>query len=268
MLYSSAAGGLAAAGFCISSLSSNNTIMAEYGHLHSVEEHFHLLQTLRELAPKIDATKMLTEFLDELKMSSKETDHLFSSEFVRGLFIDSGVVDEELTKHLIDIMDWNNNGKLTKYEVAALITLFNVGTDVERYKFLFNCLDLDQSGSVYKDEFREILTCLLEAKYHIYGLENERDPDEIYRDIGVEEYHTMAKFNANQLARKIFIWADQKKRGKLNWNEFLHWCYRGGNDVLALKELLHQTHDVSEASAIYHKYKPGYIPEYSQQLLP
>eukprot|EP00483_Globobulimina_turgida_P009035 UN09053 len=176
MLYSSASA-LAATGFCISSLSLNNTTMAaaEYGQVQSrsVEQHFHLLEMLGELAPIIDAPTMLTAFLNELKTSSNGSDPLFSSEFVRGLFMDSGIVDEELIKHLIDIMDWNKNGKLTKYEVAALFTLFNVGTDVERYKFLFNCLDLDQSGSVYKDEFREILTCLLEAKYHIYGLENQ-----------------------------------------------------------------------------------------------
>eukprot|EP00483_Globobulimina_turgida_P007470 UN07484 len=160
MLYSS--GALAATGFCISSLSLNNTIMAEYSNFRTVEEHFHLLQTLRELAPIIDAKKMLTGFLDEL--SSQEPADLFSSEFVTGLFIDSGIVDEELIKHLIDIMDWNNNGKLTKYEVAALFTLFNVGTEVERFKFLFNCLDLDQSGSVYKDEFREIINLFIGGK--------------------------------------------------------------------------------------------------------
>lgn len=157
-------------------------------------------------------------------------------------------------------MDWNHNGKLTKYEVAALFTLFNVGTDVERYKFLFECLDLDQSGNVKKDEFREILTCLLEAKYHIYGLQNSRDPDEIYNGIGVDDYHTMAKFAANQLVRKIFIYADQRKRGKLNWTEFLHWCYRGGSEVMALKELLYQTHDESAASEMVHRYKVGTIP--------
>eukprot|EP01083_Nonionella_stella_P209564 759538_1 len=257
LLYSS--GALFTTAFCASSISSlNTTIMAEYAHYDSVEEHFHLLQTLQKLAPKIDATTMLNEFLSELQSSASNDE--FSAEFVKRLFRESGIQDAELTQHLIDIMDWNHNGKLTKYEVAALFTLFNVGTDVERYKFLFNCLDLDRSGTVYKDEFRQILTCLLEAKYHIYGLKNARDPDEIYKDIGVDDYHTMAKYRANQLVRTIFLWADQRKKGKLNWTEFLHWCYRGGTQVKTLKELLYQTHDQSASSDMYRKYAVGRWP--------
>mmetsp|Transcript_73584 Transcript_73584/g.66219 ORF Transcript_73584/g.66219 Transcript_73584/m.66219 type:complete len:288 (+) Transcript_73584:81-944(+) len=257
VLYSS--GILFATSFCASSIALNTTIMA-YPQI-DVASHFHLLESLRELAPVIDAPGMLNQFLSALK-AENSVDGLFDCQFVKKLFIESGIADDALIDHLINIVDWNENGKLTKYEVAALFTLFNVGTDVERYQFLFQCLDLDQSGTVKKDEFREILTCLLEAKYHIYGLSNEHDPDEIYIDLGPDDYHTMAKFAANQLVRKIFIYADQKRRGKLNWTEFLHWCYRGGSEVLALKELLYQTHESSTASETVHNYKVGYIPGY------
>jgi len=249
-LYIYGSGAVLTTGFCVSSVALNTTIIAEQAHPHThletIEDHFHLLEKLRELAPRIDAAGMLHEFLDSLKMAQTE-EGLFDADYVRSLFTGSGIADHQLIEQLIEIMDWNENGKLTKYEVAALFTLFNVGSDVERYKFLFECLDLNQSGTVYKDEFRQILTCLLEAKYHIYGLENARDPDEIYTDIAVDDYHTMAKFNANQLVRKIFIYADQKRKGKLTWTQFLHWCYRGGSEVLTLKELLYQTHDTSAA---------------------
>jgi len=227
-----------------------------------VKSHFHLLESMRELAPVIDAPKMLDQFLAALKADKTDEDGLFDAKFVRKLFVESGIDDGALIDHLINIVDWNENEKLTKYEIAALFTLFNVGTDVERYQFLFHCLDLDQSGTVYKEEFKEILTCLIEAKYHIYGLLNEHDPDEIYDNIGPDDYHTMAKYASNQLVRKIFIYADQKRRGKLNWTEFLHWCYRGGSEVLALKELLYQTHEQGVASEKVHGYKVGYIPGY------
>ena len=46
-------------------------------------------------------------------------------------------------------MDWNNNGKLEPAELAATFTLFNVGSEITRYKFLFHCLDLDESKSVW-----------------------------------------------------------------------------------------------------------------------
>ena len=45
-------------------------------------------------------------------------------------------------------MDWNNNGKLEPAELAATFTLFQVGPEITRYKFLFHCLDLDESKSV------------------------------------------------------------------------------------------------------------------------
>eukprot|EP00484_Ammonia_sp_Unknown_P014813 CAMPEP_0197073418 /NCGR_PEP_ID=MMETSP1384-20130603/210598_1 /TAXON_ID=29189 /ORGANISM="Ammonia sp." /LENGTH=287 /DNA_ID=CAMNT_0042512255 /DNA_START=36 /DNA_END=899 /DNA_ORIENTATION=+ len=249
---------LVTGGFCASTMAVNTSNIMAKTH-PNIEEHFHLLETLRDLAPKIDAPRMLHQFLRELKRE-QSSDGSFSSQFVSELFSNSGIADKELTNHLINIMDWNNNGRLTKYEVAALFTLFNVGSDDERYKFLFECLDLDQSGFVNQNEFREILVCLLEAKYHIYGMENERDPDEIYYDIGPDDYHTMAKFAANHLVRKIFIFADQKRRGRLNWPEFLKWSRRGGNEVMALRELLYQTHDQSPASEVIHQYKVGHIP--------
>eukprot|EP01084_Bolivina_argentea_P303033 523137_1 len=229
MLYSS--GALLTAGFCISSLShthnNNNSVMA-FMIEDELPDHFHLLDTLQDLAPKIDAETMLGGFLNEKKSQDLGEDTLFTADFVKKLFKESGIDDDAVIENLIHIMDWDNNDRLTQYEVAALFTLFNVGSDEERYKFLFKCLDLNESGSVQKDEFREILTSLLEAKYHLFGLENNRDPDEIYRDITVDEYHTMAKFHANHLVRKIFIYADQKRRGKLHWTEFHHWCLRGG----------------------------------------
>ena len=45
-------------------------------------------------------------------------------------------------------MDWNSNGRLEPAELAATFTLFQVGTELQRYKFLFHCLDLDESRTV------------------------------------------------------------------------------------------------------------------------
>ena len=42
----------------------------------------------------------------------------------------------------------NNNGKIEHAKLAATFTLFNVGSEITRYKFLFHCLDLDESKSV------------------------------------------------------------------------------------------------------------------------
>ncbi len=87
----------------------------------------------------------------------------------------------------------------------------------------------------------------MEAKYHLSGLKNYKDADELYIDIDQNEYRTIAKITANALVREIFLFADQNRDGELNMKEFLHWCKRGGSQVAALKDLLH--HVVDEAVA-------------------
>lgn len=68
----------------------------------SIEDHFHLLEHLRQLAPEIDASKMLKKFLDLLRREQSK-DGLFSAEFVKKLFNDSGIADKEVTDHLIKL---------------------------------------------------------------------------------------------------------------------------------------------------------------------
>lgn len=245
-------------GLCLSySLLFSNVALCQTELKEFNEDSFNLLTELRTLAKEIDANQMLNLFLNKQSENKQLDRKEFSKEFVRELFVESGVTDEEVVENLFNIMDWNNNSKLTTYELVAAFTLFNVGSDLERYQFLFNCLDLHHSGTINKGEFRYVLRCLLEAKFHLCGIKNSRDPDEIYEDLGPESYHTLALFQANQLVRKIFLFADNHRRNKLNWTEFKHWCFRGGDEVNVLKDLLYQTHDESKASELIHPYKIG-----------
>jgi Ca2+-binding EF-hand superfamily protein len=214
----------------------------DHAYGDEVLDYFHLLDTLRDLAPKIDAKKMLKLFLKEF--NTEGHDHV-TEEFVIDLFGKVGIDSPEVAQHLFQLFDWNGNGKLEPPELAAAFTLFQVGTPLERYRFLFHCLDLDQSKSVDKQEFRAFLTVLLEAKYRLSGLSHYRDPDELYIDISISEYRTIAKIKSNALVREIFLFADQNRDGELSMKEFLHWCKRGGHQVEVLQDLL--SHIVDDA---------------------
>ena len=67
-----------------------------------ISQHFHLVHSLRELAPIIDAPAMLNEFLSALK-AQESPDGLFDAMFVRKLFVESGIADNELIDHLIKL---------------------------------------------------------------------------------------------------------------------------------------------------------------------
>jgi len=202
---------------------------------HTHEENIELLNRLRQLAPVIDAKKMLKLFIREFKKHGHE--HV-TEDFVVDLFTRSGIDDPAVAQHLFKLMDWNNNGRLDPAELAATFTLFQVGKPVTRYKFLFRCLDLDESQTVDKNEFRAFLTALLEAKYRLSGLKNYKEPDELYKDIDLGEYRTIAKIKANSLVREIYLFADQNRDGELSMREFLHWCKRGGATVNILRDIL------------------------------
>eukprot|EP01083_Nonionella_stella_P030741 84224_1 len=203
-----------------------------------------LLTHLRELAPVIEASKMLKLFLKEFNTPGGYT-HV-TEDFVVELFQKCGIEDAEIGAHLFKLMDWNHNGRLEPAELAATFTLFQVGSDVQRFKFLFRCLDLDRSRTVDKQEFRAFVTALLEAKYRLSGLKNLNEPDELYEDISYDEYRTIAKIKANSLVREIFLFADQNRDGELNMKEFLHWCNRGGKQVAVLQDIL--SHVCDEAT--------------------
>eukprot|EP01084_Bolivina_argentea_P284260 487124_1 len=208
---------------------------------YTQDSHVFLLNQLRELAPQIDAKRLLKLFLKEF---NQEGHNHVTEDFVVELFSKVGIEDEEIASHLFRLMDWDNNGKLDPAELAATFTLFQVGSEIQRYKFLFHCLDLDESRTVDKQEFRSFLTALLEAKYRLSGLQNYKESDELYIDIDRNEYRTIAKIKANTLVREIFLFADQNRDGELNMKEFLHWCNRGGYQVAVLKDLM--THVVDD----------------------
>lgn len=202
-------------------------------------DHTELLNTLSLLAPVIDAPSMLEEFVTMMAKQIEQTnDTHVSLDQLTALFRNCGVEDDAIAGSIFRIMDWDNNGYLDQAEVAAVLTLFHVGADTERFRFLFKCLDLDGGGSVDKDEFRRMLTALLDAKYHLHGLFDPREPDEYFVDIVSEEFHTVAKLHANRIVRDIFLFADKNKDGELSMKEFLHWCKRGGREVNLVSELL------------------------------
>lgn len=102
VLYSS--GILFATSFAASTMALNTTIMA-YSTV-DIESHFHLLESLRELAPVIDAPKMLNEFLSALKAHKTDENGLFDAQFVKKLFVESGIADDTLIDHLIKLKSY------------------------------------------------------------------------------------------------------------------------------------------------------------------
>eukprot|EP01083_Nonionella_stella_P198254 728045_1 len=226
--------GLVTSAFGVSYMlsSQRHTANATSGYVNYTDQtkqkNVNLLNSLRDLAPQIDAKKLLKLFRKEFLQEGR--DHV-TEQFVTELFDKCGIHDPEIAKNLFRLMDWNNNGKLEPVELAATFTLFQVGNETQRYKFLFMCLDLDMSRTVDKTEFRSFVTALLEAKYRLQGLKNYNEPDELYTDISYTEYRTIAKIKANTLVRDIFLFADQNRDGELDVKEFLHWCKRGGVQV-------------------------------------
>jgi len=211
------------------SLYNNNALCDSYKHYRP----WMLLDSLIRLAPLIDHTILLNEFKEAVNSSRKV---VIDEEFVKKLFLDCGIKDEDVAIGVFHVMDWNGNGRLDPVELASTFTLFNVGTLKERYEFLFRCIDLDDSNTVDKTEFRNFLTSLLETQYHLKGL-NARI-DERYSNIKPIEYRTVAKLTANELVRDIFNYADKNRDGVLNLKEFMNWCRRGGKQVETVKDLL------------------------------
>ena len=94
-----------------------------------------------------------------------------------------------------------------------------------------------------------MLTALLEARYHISGIGDPKDPDEWYTRLDHSDFHSIAKMKSNMLVRTIFNFADQNRDGELNLKEFLHWCKRGGHEVAVLNDLLNQSTNAELDSA-------------------
>lgn len=113
-------------------------------------------------------------------------------------------------------MDWNGNGLLEPHEVSAVLTLLQSGTEKEKYEFLFYCIDLDHSGKVDKQEMRQMVRALLQARYHIHGLSDRWDTSESFTDIEPSEYRALAKYKSNKIVRDIFDYADTNRDGELN----------------------------------------------------
>lgn len=97
---------------------------------------------------------------------------------------------------------------------------------------------MDGGGTVDKSEFRATLTAILEAQYHLGGLSDIFDHDEIFSNVFPNEYHTVAKFKSNRIVRDIFLVADINRDGELSLKEFLHWCRTGSKEVRLLENAL------------------------------
>ena len=105
-----------------------------------------------------------------------------------------------------------------------------------------------------KNEFRQLLTSMLTAKYHLSGLDDPYDPQEYYVGFKEEDYPSLAKFKANRMVRDIFIFADKNRDGELSMKEFLHWCRRGGKEVEMLQHVLEDTLGTCPEHAHMHGY--------------
>jgi len=100
----------------------------------SVDKNITLLKDLEQLAPMIDAKKMLKLFLKEFNTEGHT--HV-TEDFVIELFDQCGIHDAEIAKHLFRLMDWNNNGTLEPAELAATFTLFKLDQKLQDINFYF-----------------------------------------------------------------------------------------------------------------------------------
>eukprot|EP01084_Bolivina_argentea_P229391 387183_1 len=198
-----------------------------------IDDHFHLQSAIRETKKMVSANKMLDIF-KSMYMSGESITQAFLVE----MFYTAGIEDKRVAEHLFQMMDSNRDGILQPSEIMAVLTMFQIGRPIQRFKFLFRCLDLDGGGTVDKSEFRATLTAVLEAKYHLGGLNDLFDHDEIFADVFPHEYHTVAKFKANRIVRDIFLIADTNRDGELSLKEFLHWCRTGSKEVRLLENAL------------------------------
>eukprot|EP01084_Bolivina_argentea_P189381 325676_1 len=209
-----------------------NALCAASVHPHD-SKSFNLLNKVRTLAPSVDANKMLRQ-LQQVYIKNEEV----TQDFVIELFQQCGVSDARIARELFRILDWNADGKIKPEEIACCFTLFQTGTKVDRYRFLFSCIDLNNSKAVKKEEFRTFCATMLEMKYRLTGIKGDREPYEWYFEIYESDYRSIARLRANMMVQKIFLWADQHRHGELNMSEFLHWCKRGGRAVDILESTL------------------------------
>eukprot|EP00483_Globobulimina_turgida_P001644 UN01646 len=210
----------------------SNWSAACQSHSYSNDD-FKLAESINIAKQKISAHFMLDLFRRMYKSGGDIT-----LDFMRQVFETVGIEDDRIAPHLFAIMDRNHDGILQHNEIMVVFSLFSCGSDTQRFKFLFRCLDLDGNGTVDKHEFRATLSALLEAQYHLSGLHDLFEKDELFANISPNEYHTVAKYKANGIVRDIFIVADTNRDEQLSLKEFLHWCRTGSKYVKLLENAL------------------------------
>eukprot|EP01083_Nonionella_stella_P116170 345017_1 len=244
-LHNVAYGGLITIAFgtsCILSTTDRNALCAcgsIYPTWHVTQSKFYnILKTLRILAPDVNANRMLDTFKQAFTRGEDEV----GLDFAIKLFQRSSVTDDRIARALFRIvscilhifkhlmtacfscdyaqLDSNKNGHIKAEEMACCFTLFQTGSKVDRYQFMFDCMDFEHSSTVNKEQFRQFYATMLELQYGLRGLDEDK-----------EEYAQ----RANTMVQKIF---DQTQQGELNMEEFLHWCKKGDPEVVLLDETL------------------------------
>eukprot|EP01083_Nonionella_stella_P053455 141411_1 len=222
-LHNVAYGGLITIAFgtsCILSTTDRNALCAcgsIYPTWHVTQSKFYnILKTLRILAPDVNANRMLDTFKQAFTRGEDEV----GLDFAIKLFQRSSVTDDRIARALFRILDSNKNGHIKAEEMACCFTLFQTGSKVDRYQFMFDCMDLEHSSTVNKEQFRQFYATMLELQYGLRGLDEDK-----------EQYAQ----RANTMVQKIF---DQSQQGELNMEEFLHWCKKGDPEVVLLDETL------------------------------
>eukprot|EP01083_Nonionella_stella_P020522 56913_1 len=197
----------------------DRNVLCACGYVYAPQQVTHsksysILNTLRVLAPDVNANRMLSIFQDVLYSRGENEVTL---EFVIELFQRCGVTDDRIARELFRILDLYAECKIAPEKLACCFTLFQTGSKVDRYRFMFKCIDLQHSNKVNKEQFREFYEMMLEMKYRLRGIEEDE-----------EEY----TFGANSTVEKIF------QHNQINIDEFLHWCSKGESEVALLDETL------------------------------
>jgi len=223
---------LSAVGICAAStLQYNNDIKADYALKLAFDS------ARKEIETGYKNTRKNREILREKRTSINEND-------ISIMLMDTGFKDDELISHLSGIIA----AKLKNNESRELMTLFDQDNNqtgrerTQRYKFLFECLDLNKDGIINPDNFISIMTDFLEARFSMIGNKDIVIHDSIKfklnipKYVSASEYKTIIKYKVFELVTNIFTMF-ARKNDALTFNDFVFWCEHNDTSFLLLEYL-------------------------------
>jgi len=112
-------------------------------------------------------------------------------------------------------MDSNNTGSIDMKEFTVGIALLTKGTLDQKIKFAFDCIDVNQSGTLDRAELSDFLRCLIQAGPAVAGSTLVSDEQ------------------VNQMVTQAFAVIDVNNDEKISFEEFHSWALSQGHLIAA-----------------------------------